>query len=297
MSSLKSAFLFVFICLVNFPFVRAFAGPLDTLQPGHWYEVPNSKIRPHLPSPLPPNGSGPTSIIAAWNGGFFDSTRNRYIVMGGGHGDYAGNEMYAFSLDTLQWSRIWGPTPNSQIPPQPAAVGETYDDGNPRSRHTYSGIQYLPNVDKYFVHGGSLWSGSGGFGLVTWFFDPTTAAWQKRADISSCYLGAAGPFTAYDPNNGKIYAHKYTRLCVYDPIANTWTRRGGHGQGISPRAGSVYDPVNQKFCLIGNGATRCYDMSRADNNIPLVTLATSGVKTVEDTKDPGVTYDSASQNI
>src|SRR5688500_7691274 len=114
MKSLKTAFLVLFIFLVNFISFDAFAGPLDTLQPGQWYEVPNSKIRPHLPSPVP--AGNPVSIITAWNGGFFDSARNRYVVMGGGHGDYAGNEIYGFNLETFQWSRLWGPTPNSQIP-------------------------------------------------------------------------------------------------------------------------------------------------------------------------------------
>jgi hypothetical protein len=297
MNTRKAAFLLLFMFAVNLTSQMVLAGPLDDLQPGHWYEVPNSKIRPHLPSPIPPNGSGPNSIITAWNGGFFDTARNRYVVMGGGHGDYAGNEIYAFSVDSLKWSRIWGPTPNEFIPPQPATFGETYSNGDPRARHTYDGVEYLPNVDKYFIQGGSLWSGSGGFGIWTWFFDPAKSAWEKRADISVCYSGHAGPFTAYDPKTGTVYNHKYSRLCEYDPVLNKWTRRGSYGPGISPKGTSVFDPKRKQFCIIGDGATRCYDMNRTDNDIPLLTIGTTGDKTAETANFPGVEYDPNSDRI
>jgi hypothetical protein len=297
MNSPKATFLFVFIFLATFTSGKAFAGPLDTLQPGHWYEVPNSKIRPYVPSPLPQGYSGPSSITVAWNGGFFDSVRNRYVVMGGGHGDYAGNEMYAFNLDTLQWSRLWGPTPNSQIPPIGSASVEVYADGKPSSRHTYSGIQHLPNVDKYFVHGGSLWGGSGGMGKTTWFFDPDQSMWTRQADISSCYGSGAVPFTAYDPNTGLVYAHKYIRLCEYNPLTDTWRTRGGDNKGASPSATAVFDPKRKQFCLIGGGSTQCYDMASTTTSIPLVKIATTGDKTCETASYPGVDYDPVSHRI
>jgi hypothetical protein len=302
MNSLKAAFLFLFIFLINFIPLKAFAGLLDTLQPGHWYEVPNSKIRPNLPSPLPPGYTGPSSITVAWNGGFFDAVRNRYVVMGGGHGDYAGNEMYGFNLDTLQWSRLWGPTPNSQIPPIGSAGVEIYADGNPSSRHTYSCVQYLPKLDKYFIHGGSVWGGSGGMGKITWFFDPALSTWTQRADISSgCYGGATVPFTAYDPNTGNVYAHKYNSLCEYNPLTNTWRKRGGDSKGAAPNATAVFDSKRKQFCLIGGakgaGQTMCYDMTSTATSIPLQTIATKGDKTAENASYPGVDYDPISEKI
>jgi Fibronectin type III domain len=296
MNSLKAAFLVVTIFSANFISFRAFAGPLDTLQPGQWYEVPNSKIRPHLPSPLP--AGNPAAITTAWNGAFFDSARNRYVVMGGGHGDYAGNEMYAFNLDTLQWSRIWGPTPNSQIPPLGSPGVELYADGNPSARHTYSGIQYLPKLDKYFVHGGSLWGGSGGFGTYTWTFDPTKAAWMQRAHISTgCYDGPTIPYTAYDPNTGNIYAHKYVRLCEYNPVTSIWRTRGGDGAGASPNGTAVLDPKRKQFCMIGGGVTMCYDLASTASSIPLQTIPTTGDKTAENGHYPGVDYDPIADKI
>ena len=96
---------------------------LPVIQPGCWYEVSHSNLRPYIPSPVPWGDAGPSSIMLAWSGGTLDTKRNRLLVWGGGHGDYAGNELYAFDLNNLQWSRIWGPTPNSIIPNPPTGVG------------------------------------------------------------------------------------------------------------------------------------------------------------------------------
>jgi hypothetical protein len=38
--------------------------------------------------------------MAAWGGGAHDTKRDRLIVWGGGHGDYGGNELYAFDVNT-----------------------------------------------------------------------------------------------------------------------------------------------------------------------------------------------------
>jgi hypothetical protein len=260
---------------------------LDDLQPGHWTALGTNTIKSVLPSPLP--FGSPSAVIRAWSGGWFDTTRNRYCVHGGGHGDYAGNEIYCFDLATFAWARIWGPTANEFIPSPPATIGETYANGDPRSRHSYGGLQYLPNVDKYFVHGGSLWSGSGGMGRATWFFDPSRSAWSLQGDIAGC-VGTASPSiprSAYDPSTGKLYVHKYSSFCEFDPLRNTWKKRGVYGPGASTRASAVMEPVSKQFYLIGAGLTRSYDLTRTDNLIPLVTLTTTGDKTAELAMEPG----------
>jgi hypothetical protein len=286
------------ICALILP-AGARADALDHLCSGCWIELGTNRIRDVLPSPLPYRN--PDTITHAWNGGFIDTLRNRYVVMGGGHGDYAGNEIYAFPLATLRWSRIWGPTPNEFIPNQPATIGETYANGDPRSRHTYSGIQYFSSLDKYFVHGGSLWSGSGGMGGASWFFDPVVSRWTRLGDISVCYPRSSVPFTVYDPTANLIYAHKYNSLCEYNPGTNSWRKRGGYDLGISPNATSVFHPKLKQFCLIGGakgaGQTRCYDMSRSDNRISLETILTTGDKTAENASYPGVDYDPISEQI
>lgn len=129
--------------------------PWSTLQPGEWYEIPNSRLIDVAPAPPPPGIIGPRGVMDAWSGGAYDSTRDRLIIWGGGHGDYGGNEIYVFDIGTLKWSLAWGPSPN--IPPVGGSCSETYSDGNPASRHTYDGLVYLPTIDKFWGHGGSLY--------------------------------------------------------------------------------------------------------------------------------------------
>src|SRR4051812_11442717 len=94
--------------LVALPWLAAHAEghPLDTLAPGHWYEVPSSHLAGQFPTPRPVGDPG--AVIDAWGGGGYDSVGDRLFVWGGGHGDYAGNEVYVFDVETLAWSRPWG---------------------------------------------------------------------------------------------------------------------------------------------------------------------------------------------
>ena len=68
--------------MIVMPLMGSAANPIDTLEPGHWYEVPNSHLRDVAPKPLPPGIF--RTIITAWSGGAYDTTRDRLIIMGGG---------------------------------------------------------------------------------------------------------------------------------------------------------------------------------------------------------------------
>ena len=116
----------------------------DGLKPGEWFEVPNSQI-----ASVPPGGN----VIAPWSGGAFDTKRNQLIVWGGGHGDYAGNEIYAFSLDTLQWTRLTEPSSIKDV----KGCEPMMPDGQPTSRHTYNGLDYIESEDKIIAAGGFIW--------------------------------------------------------------------------------------------------------------------------------------------
>jgi hypothetical protein len=120
------------------------SSPIDTLNPGEWYEIPNSKRSAAgvFPNPIPAGNSGPASLMSAGNSGAYDTTRDRLLIWGGGHTDYSGIEMYAFDLNSLSWTRIWGPT--SHIPT--SGTWEAYPDGNPGARHTYDGQTYIPSA-------------------------------------------------------------------------------------------------------------------------------------------------------
>src|SRR5947209_20519883 len=85
----------------------------NTMPADTWLVAPNTKMSAVTPT----NGQfagtwgtgGPANVIAAWGGGALDTQRNRLVLFGGGHGDYWGNEVYAFDIGTLAWSRLTDP--------------------------------------------------------------------------------------------------------------------------------------------------------------------------------------------
>lgn len=84
--------------------------------------------------------------MVAWCGAAFASAYGRlgaWITTGGGHGDYYGNEVYAFELDTLRWVRLNDPYPGGRDSVVDYSEGE-YSPGVPLSSHTYQHTQYLP---------------------------------------------------------------------------------------------------------------------------------------------------------
>lgn len=264
-------------------------GPLDTLRAGYWMQAGTDSLVNHLPSPVPP-GNSPTAIMNAWCGAAYDTKRGRLLVTGGGHGDYGGNEVYAFDVDTFRWSRIWGPSPYDDILAQQggSCVVDAYADGNPVSRHTYDGLEYLPKRDSFWLSGGSHFCGAGSMGQDTWELDLATLSWTKKASQPSS--STAPPECAYDPITGHVFYRNYNRLYEYDPEANTWTSRSPQDGGYSNECAAAYDPKRQYFVLTGNGEVRYYDLS-GGGSVSLQIASTSGDKTMESVQGPGFEYD------
>jgi hypothetical protein len=286
---------FILVCLlfVALAVDSSQAGPLDTLQPGEWYEVPNSRLSAVLPSPIPPGGTGPTSIMIAWSGGAFDTKRSRLLVTGGGHNDYGGNEIYAFDLNTLTWSRIWGPSPN--IPPTQGSCNEAYSDGNPASRHTYDGLEYLPNVDQFWVHGGSLYCAGGNAGMGTWTFDLNASRWTRRAN--GYQVGELEEVSAYDPVTGHVFAAGPASgqvLSEFDPVNNVWSRRSS--SAITYGQTAVIDPVRRRFISLGSGSP-IYSFDLNSSGLTRQTITTSGDQSIVGARYPGIAYDPVSDRI
>src|SRR5262245_37215090 len=216
---------------------------IDQLAPGHWMEIPDSKIRAALPAIKPPGSSG--NITGAWNSAALDTKRNRLLVTGGGHLDYAGNEIYAFDFATLRWSRIWGPTPNDQIPAGHGACDLAYGDGNPSARHTYDGLEYLPTVDKLLLIGGSRW-GCGWSSRDVWLFDLETLTWSRRADAG--IPPALGFKTGFDERSGLFFVNASDSthsLWSYDPRTEVWKNVGGQ-----PTAGTYTATIDPRRRLL-----------------------------------------------
>jgi hypothetical protein len=277
------------LSLAAWPGAEGAPDVLDQLKPGEWYEVPNSKLRAVLPSP--PSMGTPTSIMSAWTGGVWDPVREALILPGnGGHGDYGGNEVYAFFLSSLAWQRLTDPSP---VHP-PNRTIEALPDGRPASRHTYGGVSFLPEVDKVFVTGGSLW-GDGGGSRGAWMFDVPSRTWQRRADAPGSQVTA---MTAYDPVTKLVFSLiQNGRLVAYDPAKNSWSERGSAGTWAEydPARTMVLHPGRRTLVVVGGGKTTTFDISRSYASIQ--PLSTTGGDPIVNAQGPGLVYDPVTDPI
>jgi hypothetical protein len=264
--------------------------PLDKLMPGEWYEAPNSKLSGSgvwPPQPTPPGN--PTAVVKAWSGGTYDTRRDRLVLHGGGHGDYAGNELYVFDVKTFKWSRPWGPSkevPNIRLEPEGS---DTYSDGNPASVHSYDGLVYLPVQDKLWRGGGGLWSGSGRGTRACWQF---ALKWERLANSLSLGVGV---FASYDPVTGHIFAASdKSILQEYNPVANTWTQLGKGAIDRGEETTGAIDVERRLFVGVGNGKLNVY-------NIKTGTItnrqATTGGEVIVNARGPGLAYDPVIKRI
>jgi hypothetical protein len=99
-----------------------------------WTELPNTRLRTHCPSdqayPDLHGGSGCAGVTQAWGGAAFDEAGNRLLIDGGGHSDWAGNEVYELDLDNGVMRRLNNPS----YPVRDGCVAgtnSTYADGRP----------------------------------------------------------------------------------------------------------------------------------------------------------------------
>jgi hypothetical protein len=272
---------------------------VDALGAGQWCTVTGSHLNaPGVrPDPSPP-GSQAVGVIAPWSGGAYDRKRDRLIVWGGGHGDYAGNEVYVFDLVTLRWSRVSDPARNvggdERSGYYPSNDGSLpVDPGQPRARHTYNYVQYLDSLDRFCSLGGAAFYPSGQTGSAhVDCFDFDAHRWQPLADATSYGIGAK---SAYDCRTGHVWIQGTVSsygLSELDPAAGKWTERLPNDEDFRYAYGQTadIDPAGRRMVALGGGklvvwnlsdpakVTRHYPQVRGDTEI----LARSA---------PGLAYD------
>lgn len=243
-----------------------------------WYEIPNTKLRAVCPptstySQIQGN-TGCAAVMGAWSGGSFDTAGNRLIMLGGGHADYAGNELYALDLNTLKMTRL--NNPSTTVRDGCTSAG-TYGDGTPVARHWYNHLEYLPNQNAVFAWGGSQWL-CGGFSGQTWLFDLATLTWMQKTSTNGPKSGY-GRAVAYDANSGLVYARDDYDLLSFNPAANTWTKRSSTQVGMSDSKTGLIDPVRKKYFIhtdLTGARLYWYDISSTTASVTLQSGTTSG---------------------
>jgi hypothetical protein len=260
------------------------AEAIAALGPGQWYEIPDSKLDAVKANP-PPKGNF-ENIIAAWSGGAYDTKRDRLIVWGGGHTDYRGNEVYAFSLGTFRWERLT--EPSAGPPKEPDR--DTHEDGRPVARHTYDYIEYIPPpVDRLFCGGGGALSYDSFSDPNTYLFDFERREWETK---SKDPMYGTGALCAVGPD-GIVWQQGTgdTRrsLASYDALRDTWTTHVEYRGWLGPKMTAAIDPVQKKFVAIGNGEARVWDLERP--YLVPAALDAAGDAAIVQTHSPGIDFE------
>ena len=239
----------LFVALLS---ASAFAAhPAKTLKPGQWVELPNTRMD-RVAAPVdrkePLYGTaGVSAVMDAWSGAVFDTRRNRLVVWGGGHKAYAGNELYAFDLDDLAWSRLTDPGSVAGYDTQKNTG--VLGDGSPVSRHTYGNMVYLPPpFDALWSQGGANWVEGHG-DRNTWMFEFGRHAWKQLADVPS---SGFNNYAAFDPQTGLVYLHPRKEFYSYDPKTDRW-KLEFRGRNFWEDRSVAIDPKRRKFVAIGTG--------------------------------------------
>lgn len=188
----------------------------EGMVPGEWREIPNTIIPLTQPQELLAiqdadggqplrGGSGPKAVITAWNSAAYDEKRGHLYFIGGGHGDYGGNEVFRFNLSTLTWTRL-------TLPAALNGPNEAERDGylcqvpigSPAATHTWDGLIWNPVADRLwlFPHRGFCYYGRVALQWKWWEFDPVDMSWTEHQTPDTAY-GYAG--TTWLPNTGQVF--------------------------------------------------------------------------------------------
>lgn len=147
------------------------------------------------------------------------------VIWGGGHGDYGGNEVYAFgplTADAPQWYRL-----RDRTEPFPSDVAED-GAGNPVSRHTYSTIVHVADGTRNWLlstGGVATYSSAGGSSLTNVFdFNQVSPnsnqPWSKKSNTSG---GGGADVATYDSSTGIVWSHPDAQNSVQSYVVATDT--------------------------------------------------------------------------
>lgn len=278
-----------------------------------WVEHTDSK----LASKCPPNGFGGAvylstpkpynfrfyckNVTAAWSGGAFDPTRDRLYIWGGGHGDYFGNEIYAFDLSSKKTIRLTNPAlPIIRLDGPLQSELRPNDGTQPNSRHTYDGLAYMQHIDKMWAFSGSLASGSGGADSVTWLFDPKTNTWRKDNATGDIPRGIVGMVSAYDLDSRRVYVHDRNALYAYElPVGATaghYTKLSSASPSLRPGGNMVVDTFRRRLFIFGHKNSYSYYIGKGSRFIRKA-IATTGARLLVRSLAPGLAFDPIRKEI
>lgn len=261
-----------------------------------------SDVDPAASALYNPNGAGALSpwrgsdgqlaVINAWGTACLDpDTLDIHVPVGGGHGNYAGNEPYKYTLgsDSPAWSMLRPPSGavgnTIALNDGQEATGTYVGDGRNRSIHPYNAVCYAPGVGPIIARQGAPFSQSNDASHKVFRVNPTTGEPSLVFDFANASLtgvasGKAGSgqngAACYDSLRNRVVSagtQNNIRLLWVTPTTTPGTWSGGAlpadvylSEGPQ---GMIYLPVQDRYMSIscGGGAM----------NVSLVHPTTSAV--------------------
>jgi len=140
----------------------------------------------------------PRKVITAWGSMTWDPNRRHLIIWGGGHANYAGNDVYRFDAADVRWHRA----------SLPSAVHAPFHDRRffavdgplnaPTSSHTYDNQEFLPLADRFITFGGASYNTGAPFILADgvtktgpYLWDPSRAGANMVGGTTGSHVNPA----------------------------------------------------------------------------------------------------------
>lgn len=298
--------------------------PAPTLSASRWEDLgPGTQIQPQCP-PDNFNGWGydfysKCKEILDWSSGVWDG--NAMLIFGGGHSAYYGNEVYAVDPVAKTVARLTDPIgPFSQkdfsADPPPGYLGTcaehhiTVMPDQPKNRHTYGGMVWIPTIKRMRVFGGA----PGVFGCGSWefardaknalyismthLFDPVAKVWTGTVptQVDSKIQNMTNMIEDWDANKRRIVG--LTRDYIYQWVPGT----AGGAYTLLKRLNSsplklgtfgAINPDTNQFIVIGRGEALDIDL----NTYSQTHLTFPNCPGILKTWYPGIAYDPVAKDM
>ena len=200
--------------------------------------------------------------ILAYSGGVYDAVNHQLLIFGGGHADYWGNEVWAFSPATLSWQRMYEPDGKARYTSENIdnVHGKLKDSDKPYTRHTYNQLCFVPSSASMFLFGGA---GPGWDDIRPTCPNPRDCWCYSFADnrwtllyAGRDTLGGYAMACCYDAKRDVVWAYGHdSQLAKFDLKTKTWSTHA-----VYPSLDYLgtynfhltYLPKNDRLLLVGS---------------------------------------------
>lgn len=158
--------------------------------------------------------------LFAYSGGAVKNKGSELFIAGGGHLDYAGNEIFSIKLNSHrpQWTRRIDPS--TKIAPNVPY----YPDGRRSASHTYWGLQFINASNRLMFFGNSPYASLPTYYPTVDGFDPEANEYEPAGTYAS-QDHIAGPSGIARDAQENVYVHSMTngKLYKWTRASNKWS--------------------------------------------------------------------------